>query len=88
MSPTVSFIVTCYNYGRYLRECVKSILTQEGVEVRVLILDDCSKDNSEEVGRQFKVTSGDVIAPHLHRSTNFRVEVYYLRLQPLFIFGE
>src|SRR5436190_15792241 len=47
---SVDVFVPCYNYARYLRECVESVLSQEGVDVRVLILDDCSTDNSEEVG--------------------------------------
>ena len=47
---TVDVFVPCYNYGRFLRECVESILTQEGVAVRVLILDDCSTDESSDVG--------------------------------------
>jgi hypothetical protein len=49
---SVDVVVPCYNYGRYLRECVESVLTQEGVDVRVLIIDDCSPDNTPEVGQQ------------------------------------
>jgi GT2 family glycosyltransferase len=49
---TVSVFVPCYNYGHYLRACVESVLKQEGVEVRVLILDDCSPDNTPEVAAQ------------------------------------
>lgn len=48
----VDVIVPCYNYGRFLRECVRSALTQEGVAVRVLIIDDASQDDSEQVGRE------------------------------------
>jgi glycosyltransferase involved in cell wall biosynthesis len=48
----VDVVVPCYNYGRFLRECVHSALSQEGVAVRVLIVDDCSPDDSEAVGRQ------------------------------------
>jgi len=48
---SVDVIVPCYNYGRFLRECVESVLTQDGVAVRVLIIDDCSSDDSEQVGR-------------------------------------
>jgi glycosyltransferase involved in cell wall biosynthesis len=48
---TVDVIVPCYNYGRFLRECVGSVLSQEGADVRVLIIDDCSSDDSEQVGR-------------------------------------
>ena len=44
-------IIPCYNYGRYLRSCVHGVLDQEGVGVRVLVIDDCSPDNTPEVGR-------------------------------------
>jgi glycosyltransferase involved in cell wall biosynthesis len=47
----IDVFVPCYNYGRFLRECVGSALAQEGVEVRVLILDDASADDTPEVGR-------------------------------------
>jgi glycosyltransferase involved in cell wall biosynthesis len=36
-------------YGHYLRGCVESVLRQEGVEVRVLILDDASPDDTPAV---------------------------------------
>jgi glycosyltransferase involved in cell wall biosynthesis len=48
----VDVVVPCYNYGRFMRECIYSVLTQEGVEVRVLIVDDCSQDDSEAIGRK------------------------------------
>ena len=50
MTPQVDIIVPCYNYARYLRTCVNSLLSQEGVEVRVLILDDASTDSSPDIG--------------------------------------
>src|SRR4051794_16519660 len=45
----VDVIVPCYQYGQYLETCVRSILDQEGVDVRVLIIDDCSTDSSAAV---------------------------------------
>jgi hypothetical protein len=39
-------VVPCYRYGQYLDQCVSSILGQKGVEVRVLIIDDASPDDS------------------------------------------
>lgn len=42
----VDVIVPCYNYGRYLERCVGSVLDQQGCTVRVLIIDDCSTDDS------------------------------------------
>ena len=50
-APCVDVVVLCYNYAHYLQGCVASVLQQEGVNFRILIIDDCSKDNSEEVGR-------------------------------------
>jgi glycosyltransferase involved in cell wall biosynthesis len=49
---TVDVIVPCYRYGHYLRACVESVLTQEDVQLRVLIIDDESPDNTAEVGQQ------------------------------------
>jgi glycosyltransferase involved in cell wall biosynthesis len=47
----VDVIVPCYNYARFLRRSVASILTQAGVRVRVLIIDDASSDDTPDVGR-------------------------------------
>lgn len=48
----VDVIVPCYRYGRFLPECLGSILTQSHRDVRVLIIDDASPDDSAEVARQ------------------------------------
>lgn len=50
--PSVDVVVPCYRYGYLLRECVQSILSQEGVDVRVLIIDDASGDGSADVARE------------------------------------
>jgi len=44
----IDVFIPCYNYGRYLERCVNSVLSQDGVEVRVLIIDDASTDASLE----------------------------------------
>lgn len=49
--PSVDVLVPSYNYGRYLGDCVKSVLTQDGPELRVLIVDNASTDDSQEVAR-------------------------------------
>ncbi len=51
----VDVIVPCYNYGRYLEGCVHSALSQDGVDVRVLVIDDASSDDTEAVGRRLAV---------------------------------
>lgn len=49
---TVDVIVPCYRYAHFLRQCVHSVLSQTGVDVRVLIIDDESPDDTPAVGRQ------------------------------------
>ncbi len=48
----VLVIVPCYNYARYLEACVRSVLAQRDVQVAVLIIDDCSSDETPEVCRK------------------------------------
>jgi hypothetical protein len=48
---SVDVVVPCYNYARFLPNCVASVLQQSEVDVRVLIIDDCSGDDTELVGR-------------------------------------
>jgi GT2 family glycosyltransferase len=49
---SVDVVVPCYKYGCYLRQCVESILSQTGVEVRVFIIDDASPDDSAVVAAE------------------------------------
>lgn len=49
--PSIDVIVPCYNYGRFLRSCIDSVLGQFGFEIRVLIIDDASTDESLAVAR-------------------------------------
>ena len=48
----VDVVVTSYNYGDMLEASVRSVLSQDGVDVRVLIRDDASTDTTEAVGRR------------------------------------
>jgi glycosyl transferase family 2 len=48
-ASTVDAIVPCHNYGHLLADAVKSVLAQEDVVVRVLILDDASTDETPAV---------------------------------------
>lgn len=45
----VDVVIPCFNYGHYLDACVRSVLSQTDVDVRVLVIDDCSTDGSGEV---------------------------------------
>jgi len=50
---SVSVIIPCYNYARFLPECLKSVLSQENVKLNVLVIDDASTDNSAKVAKEW-----------------------------------
>ena len=52
--PLISFVVPCYNYAKYLPDCLKSIFNQQGNHnFEVLAIDDGSIDNTQEVLSSF-----------------------------------
>jgi glycosyltransferase involved in cell wall biosynthesis len=52
--PLVSFVIPCYNYARYLGDCLQSIFCQEGnYEFEVIAVDDGSTDNTQTVLQTF-----------------------------------
>jgi hypothetical protein len=58
--PVVKVIVPCYGYAHLLEGCVRSVLDQDQVEVRVLIVDDVSPDDTEAVGRRLESEDGRI----------------------------
>lgn len=49
MNPFVSIIVPNYNHARFLSKRIESILNQSYTDFELIILDDCSTDDSREV---------------------------------------
>lgn len=49
--PGVDVVIPNYNYGRYLGICVRSVLSQDIENLRVLIIDNASTDDSADVAR-------------------------------------
>lgn len=64
--PTVSFVIPCYKLAHFLPECVNSILAQTYTDFEVLILDDCSPDETAEVARSFQ----DLRVKHIRNDPN------------------
>lgn len=49
MHPRVTFIVPCYNYGRFVAQAVDSLLGQSFEAMEVLVIDDASTDDTPAV---------------------------------------
>ncbi len=47
--PVVSVLVPAYNYGHYLDEAIQSVLAQTFTDFELVIVDNCSPDNTKEV---------------------------------------
>ena len=52
-TPKVSVIIPNYNHAKYLDQRIQSVLNQTYQDFEVIILDDCSTDNSREVIEQY-----------------------------------
>ena len=53
MKPVVLVLMSTYNGERFLKEQIDSILSQEGVEIRLLVRDDGSKDRTWEILEEY-----------------------------------
>lgn len=53
LCPAVSIIVTCYNLANYLPRCLESIIRQEFADWEVIVVDDCSSDETTKVANRF-----------------------------------
>lgn len=52
--PTVAAVVPCHNYGRFLAECLQSILSQSFPVAEVIVVLDSCTDDSAHVAAQFR----------------------------------
>ncbi len=56
----IDIVIPCYNYGRFLDRCVQSVLDQKVRDLRILIIDDASTDDSLNVARRIAATDARI----------------------------
>lgn len=52
-APKVSVLIPTFNYARYLPEAIESVLEQDFEDYELLVVDDCSEDESQSVIRRY-----------------------------------
>lgn len=53
MNKKISVIVAVYNTGKYLDRCLTSLLNQTYKNLEIIVVEDCSTDNSREVLKKY-----------------------------------
>ena len=48
-----SVIITCHNYGKYLKKCIDSVINQTAAVKEIIVVNDASEDDSEQVAKRF-----------------------------------
>lgn len=65
VEPTISIAMTCYNCAQFLKEAIHSIVMQQWKKWELVIVDDCSTDNSVQIIRSLISAFG------IHNKTKF-----------------
>lgn len=55
--PLVSILIPNYNYGRYLRHCLESVVNQTYENIEVIIQDNNSTDDSYDIIKEYEMKS-------------------------------
>ena len=50
----VSVIVPFYNVEEYIEKCIKSLVEQSLEDIEIILINDGSKDGSEEIAKKYK----------------------------------
>lgn len=77
--PKVSVLIPVYNAAPYLFDTINAVLAQEFKDFELILLNDASSDNSEEIIRQFK----DPRIRYLKNNTNLGISASRNKLMDL-----
>ena len=53
MISSVTIIIPSYNKKKYITECINSVVNQTYLDWKLIIIDDCSTDGTQEILKEF-----------------------------------
>lgn len=58
----LSIIIPAYNSSKYIRKCLDSVLQQSFKDFEVIIIEDCSSDNTADIIREYELSDSRIKA--------------------------
>ena len=68
--PTISIIMPVYNGEKYINEAIKSILIQSCNDWELIIIDDCSTDNTQSICQNYESQNDRI---HYYRNSHMGI---------------
>ncbi len=66
--PKVSVVITVYNVEKYLRQCLDSIVNQTFKDIEIIVVNDCSPDNSPKIIEEFNQKDKRFVVINLNKN--------------------
>ena len=63
-SPKISIVAPVYNRGKYVQRFIKSIQNQNFQEIEIILIDDCSQDNTNLLIKKYMQEDNRIILIH------------------------
>lgn len=74
--PRVTAIIACHNYGHYLDEAIRSLLSQSYLPDEIILSDDASTDDSPEIMKSYEAMYPELIRLNLNEK-NLGIQVHF-----------
>lgn len=68
--PKVSFVVMTHNFTNFVEDCLNSIKNQTYKNIEIIVVDDCSKDDTPEKIRKFQYLNPELEFKFIENETN------------------
>lgn len=60
-NPLIGVVVPIYNVEKYLKECLDSIINQTYKNLKILLINDGSTDNSLDIAKQYAIKDNRIM---------------------------